>query len=58
MQHSAKKNSQPRWQSKIELTARDQRFELVFCTKKEKSLWLTELSRAVEWADGASPVKA
>jgi len=21
-------------------------------------LWLTELSRAVEWADGASPVKA
>ena len=31
---------------------------LFACSKKEKQLWLTEFSRAIEWSDGVSPAKA
>ena len=53
--HSSKANL---WQSELRLITNRMEIRLVICSKKEKQLWLAEFSRAISWADGASPVKA
>ena len=47
-----------RWQSEIRLVTNEREIPVLLCSKKEKQLWLAEFSRAVDWADGASPAKA
>lgn len=46
------------WANQFKLIAKDQYFILNAATKKERQLWLAELSRAIELSDQASPVKA
>ena len=45
------------WESKLKLVTESKTIPLVFNSKKERQVWLSEFSRAIHWADGVSPAK-
>ena len=58
MSHNTADNISKQWSNELTLITKEQTISLFMITKKEKIQWLTEFSRAIEWADAAMVVKA
>ena len=58
MSHKTADNITQQWSNELTLITKEKTISLFMTTKKEKIQWLTEFSRAIEWADAAMVIKA